>query len=448
MPILAGSSTPDRASSSRSRSTSRLSSSPGTRRRSTTNRPRSWIALSFTAGRPTSISRTGALAYYSAPSINTTAEWYDAVGRRTGTLTLPAGHYESLSISPDGTHAVMVQSTSPSDRSVARGLDSRQRVAAVVGPPAGTTVPSGHPTARGWCSRPTGRPKEGASSSRPWRMPPPSSRSSRSDALQGPALVARQPVDRRHRTRSGHGAKRVAAACLGRRAQAVRDRPDRRHRGTRVARRALARQASRMTRAGFNSSCSRAPCREPGCKCRSRARPPLGVGRATGGWPRVPGRRPTRPLAGRLGDRVGRRAHRERRANGRKPPHPGPRCDARPAALSAALAPERTGTARSRSCRTGARRSRASGRGPHQMRALVRREEVLAARDTEGGVRVDVPRWPDDAELVWRVGRKAIWLRIASSRCLSRQAWPNARKKRAGRPVKPSRTGGVALERR
>jgi serine/threonine protein kinase/Tol biopolymer transport system component len=72
-------------------------------------------ANSFTAGRPTSISKTGALAYYSAPSINTTAEWYDALGRRTGTLSLPAGHYESLSISPDGTHAVMVRSTSPSE---------------------------------------------------------------------------------------------------------------------------------------------------------------------------------------------------------------------------------------------------------------------------------------------------------------------------------------------
>jgi serine/threonine protein kinase/Tol biopolymer transport system component len=71
--------------------------------------------VSFTAGRPTSLSRTGTLAYYSAPSINTTAEWYDALGRRTGTLTLPAGHYESLSISPDGTHAVMVRSTSPSE---------------------------------------------------------------------------------------------------------------------------------------------------------------------------------------------------------------------------------------------------------------------------------------------------------------------------------------------
>jgi eukaryotic-like serine/threonine-protein kinase len=72
-------------------------------------------SLSFTAGRPTSISQTGALAYYSAPSTNTTAEWYDAIGRKTGTLTLPAGHYESLSISPDGTHAVMVRSTSPSE---------------------------------------------------------------------------------------------------------------------------------------------------------------------------------------------------------------------------------------------------------------------------------------------------------------------------------------------
>ena len=72
-------------------------------------------ATSFTAGRAISVSSTGALAYFSAPSINTIAEWYDTGGRRTGTLNLPAGHYEAARISPDGTRAVLVRSTSPSE---------------------------------------------------------------------------------------------------------------------------------------------------------------------------------------------------------------------------------------------------------------------------------------------------------------------------------------------
>ena len=48
-------------------------------------------ALSFTAGRPTSVSLTGTLAYYSAPSVNTTAECRTPIGRRTGTLTSSHG---------------------------------------------------------------------------------------------------------------------------------------------------------------------------------------------------------------------------------------------------------------------------------------------------------------------------------------------------------------------
>ena len=46
-------------------------------------------ALSFTAGRPVSTSTTGALAYYSSPSLNTVAEWYDAQGRPNGTVDIP-----------------------------------------------------------------------------------------------------------------------------------------------------------------------------------------------------------------------------------------------------------------------------------------------------------------------------------------------------------------------
>ncbi len=70
---------------------------------------------SFTAGRAVSISNTGSLAYYSSPSLNTTATWYDANGRSLGVINLPPGHYESAAISPDGTRAIFVRSTSPSE---------------------------------------------------------------------------------------------------------------------------------------------------------------------------------------------------------------------------------------------------------------------------------------------------------------------------------------------
>jgi Tol biopolymer transport system component len=72
-------------------------------------------AISFTAGRATSVSVDGTLAYFSSPSMNTQASWYDASGRRTGSLNLPPGHYETVNIAPDGTHAVFVRSTSPSE---------------------------------------------------------------------------------------------------------------------------------------------------------------------------------------------------------------------------------------------------------------------------------------------------------------------------------------------
>ena len=75
-------------------------------------------AISYTSGRPVSASTTGTLAYYSSPSLNTVAEWYDAQGRQTGTLDIPRGHYEHLRISPDGSHAVFVKSISPSESSL------------------------------------------------------------------------------------------------------------------------------------------------------------------------------------------------------------------------------------------------------------------------------------------------------------------------------------------
>ncbi len=72
-------------------------------------------AMSWTAGWSVSVSASGSLGYYSAPSTNTIATWYDANGVPSGTLNLPQGHYESITISPDGTRGVAVLSTSPSE---------------------------------------------------------------------------------------------------------------------------------------------------------------------------------------------------------------------------------------------------------------------------------------------------------------------------------------------
>ena len=60
-------------------------------------------SVSYTAGWSVSVSPTGAIAYYSAPSVNTVATWFNASGVQTGSLNVPAGHYESAAISPDGT---------------------------------------------------------------------------------------------------------------------------------------------------------------------------------------------------------------------------------------------------------------------------------------------------------------------------------------------------------
>ena len=72
-------------------------------------------ATSFTAGQSTSVSTGGTLAYFSAPSTNTIASWYDTAGALVGELALPPGHYETGTISPDGMQAILVRSTSPSE---------------------------------------------------------------------------------------------------------------------------------------------------------------------------------------------------------------------------------------------------------------------------------------------------------------------------------------------
>jgi len=74
--------------------------------------------MSMTAGYAVSVSSGGALAYFSASSQNTVATWLDATGKPTGALTLPAGQYSSVTISPTGSHALFVRSTSRSDSSL------------------------------------------------------------------------------------------------------------------------------------------------------------------------------------------------------------------------------------------------------------------------------------------------------------------------------------------
>jgi serine/threonine protein kinase len=75
-------------------------------------------ATSWTAGHSISVSASGALAYYSASSLNTMATWFDATGAVAGSLNLPPGHYESITISPDGSRGALVRSTSPSESDV------------------------------------------------------------------------------------------------------------------------------------------------------------------------------------------------------------------------------------------------------------------------------------------------------------------------------------------
>ena len=73
--------------------------------------------ISWTAGQ--SLHAAGdTLAYYSTPSNNNILTWYDTNGVATGTLNVPAGHWEAIVQSPDGSRAVMVKSVSPSESSL------------------------------------------------------------------------------------------------------------------------------------------------------------------------------------------------------------------------------------------------------------------------------------------------------------------------------------------
>ena len=101
-------------------------------------------AISWTAGWSVSVSASGSLGYYSAPSTNTIATWYDANGVPSGTLNLPPG---PLRIDHDlarwnprcrGAIDVAVRIDAVARRSGARGRDTAllgtraQRYAGVV----------------------------------------------------------------------------------------------------------------------------------------------------------------------------------------------------------------------------------------------------------------------------------------------------------------------------
>jgi serine/threonine protein kinase/Tol biopolymer transport system component len=83
-------------------------------------------SMSYTAGHTTSVSKTGALAYFSGPPASTRLTWLDAIGRPAGTVPIQPGNYEAVKLSRDGTQAVLVRSVSPTESSlvvvdVARG---------------------------------------------------------------------------------------------------------------------------------------------------------------------------------------------------------------------------------------------------------------------------------------------------------------------------------------
>jgi eukaryotic-like serine/threonine-protein kinase len=69
----------------------------------------------WTAGRGTSVSSTGALAYFSALSVLTKAVWLDAAGKPGGAVDLPPGRYADIRVSPDATRAVFVRHSSQTE---------------------------------------------------------------------------------------------------------------------------------------------------------------------------------------------------------------------------------------------------------------------------------------------------------------------------------------------
>ena len=75
-------------------------------------------SVSYTAGPTTSVSRTGTLGYFSAPSSGVRLTWLDAAGRAMSVMPLQPGPYTDIALSPDGGQAVLVRSISPTESSL------------------------------------------------------------------------------------------------------------------------------------------------------------------------------------------------------------------------------------------------------------------------------------------------------------------------------------------
>ncbi len=174
---------------------------------------------SWTAGWSVSVSASGSLGYYSAPSTNTIATWYDANGVPSGTLNLPQGHYESITISPDGTRGVAVLSTSPVRiDAVARRSGARWRDTALLGARAqrhAGVVTRRHSRGLGCRSR---RGAEPVREERGRGRAGAAALSIRCAVQESRRLVARRAMDRDDAPRPGHVAERVAARRVGQQA--------------------------------------------------------------------------------------------------------------------------------------------------------------------------------------------------------------------------------------
>ncbi len=71
------------------------------------------MGVQYSAGRSVSVSTTGALAYLGDRLPNTRLVWFDRSGRELGTLAVPDGRYQEISIAPDAKRAVVMRVTSP-----------------------------------------------------------------------------------------------------------------------------------------------------------------------------------------------------------------------------------------------------------------------------------------------------------------------------------------------
>ena len=72
----------------------------------------------YTAAHAASVSADGTLAYLTEPSINTRLVWTDRTGSEAGAVTLPAGRYLQVSLSPDERQATVVRLNSRTESSI------------------------------------------------------------------------------------------------------------------------------------------------------------------------------------------------------------------------------------------------------------------------------------------------------------------------------------------